>query len=171
MNYINIIWAALKISISLFCDQKQAIRIIFEDRFSHTKIFHAIRFHNLYTLKPTKKYLLQTDNLASMHLKRINFGHFSISFRCPYLWSKIDWKSWFFFSKWHYSVLLRHPKFQSFLLVKLIKIIEKIIFFFAWNIFFINFYWVSKIDLQVLFSLQKFAKLLLYIDIVNIVLA
>ena len=116
LNHANIAWASTNKSnlISLYCHQKHAIRIIYDqDRFAHTKplfqhakaltvyeinIFQilslifkcknrtaAFVFHNLYTLKLPSKYSLQTANLLSIPLKITKFGQFSIYFRGPYL--------------------------------------------------------------------------------------
>ena len=91
--------------ISLYCHQKHAIRIINDkDRFAHTKplfklakaltvyeinLFQILSlmfmcknrtvpfvFHNLYSLNPSSKYSLRTDNLRSIPLQSLaNFQY------------------------------------------------------------------------------------------------
>ena len=104
--------------ISLYRHQKHAINIIYHKyRFAHTKpffknskaltvyeinLFHILSlifkcknrtapfvYHNLYTLKPPRKYSLRTGNLLSVPLERRTSGQFSIYFHGPYLWNKI----------------------------------------------------------------------------------
>ena len=104
--------------LSLYHYQKHGINIIYhKDRFAHTKPFFKnskvltvyeinlfqvlylifkcknrtapFVFHNLYTLKPPKKYSFRTSNLLSVPLKRTKSGQFSIYFRGPYLCNQI----------------------------------------------------------------------------------